>query len=307
MSEKKKKQVEVFIISLIIMLIPHVVTASVPPFYQQRKIVEEIAKDTRSSEKKAKIVAELMGIVQEHEDVHLRQFAAEKLGELEAVEAKDMLKTLAENLEWTDSTRQLKRAVTLVYWQIRVVEESTKEAQEALLIKLLWGKNHSPPHADVVPSWAVDELANRGVKKALPEIINSIRFRNPTEDGEERIRLCKIKIQLLCTSPTRYDALTKALVMVDKTQYRRLKTWAIKELGKLKTDESRWTLINYALELQNKYYDDNRKWIGRRGDPEATKAYQFYRTIIKILKKADMTDAEIKATGLRPDKFFIVA
>ena len=128
-------------------LIPHVVTASVPPFYQQRKIVEEIAKDTRSSEKKAKVVAELMGIVQEHEDVHLRQFAAEKLGELGAVEAKDMLKALAENLEWTDSTRYLKGAVILAYWQIRVAEEPTKEAQEELLIKRLRGG--PPPNASI--------------------------------------------------------------------------------------------------------------------------------------------------------------
>ena len=164
MSEKGKKQVEVFIISLIIMLIPHAVTASPPPFYQQRKIVEEIAKDTSTSEKKAKVVAELMDIVHKEKDVHLRQFAAEKLGELGAIEAKDMLKTLAENLEWTDSTRYLKGAVVLAYWQIRVAEEPTKEAQEELLIKRLRGG--PPPNASVVTSWAADELANRGVKKS---------------------------------------------------------------------------------------------------------------------------------------------
>ena len=92
--------------------------------------------------------------------------------------------------------------------------------------------------------------------------------------------------------------------MVDSNQYQLIKKWAIEELGKLKTDESLWTLINYALELQSKFYDDNHKWIGRRGDPEASNSREFYRTIIKILKKADMTDAEIKATGLRPNEFF---
>lgn len=304
MSKMGKKQVKAFIISSIMVLLQHIATASPPPFYQQREIVEKIAKDTSTPEKKAKVVAELMGIVHKEKDVHLRQFAAEKLGELEAVEAKDMLKTLAEKLEWTDSTRYLKGAIILAYWQIRVAEEPTKEAQEELLIKLVRGS--PPPNADVVPSWAVDELSNRGVQRALPDIIRRIRIQYSGQYGEEQIRLCKIKIHLLCTSPTRHDALTQALVMVDKTQYQRLKTWAIKELGKLRTDESRWTLINYALELQNKYYDENQKWIGRKWDSEASNAHEFYHTIIKILKKADMTDAEIKATGLRPDKFFIV-
>jgi len=303
MSEKKKKQVEVFIVSSIMVLIPHVVTASPPPFYEQQKIVEEIAKDTSTSEKKAKIVAELMDIVNKGKDVHLRQFAAEKLGELEAVEAKDMLKTLAEKLEWTDSTRYLKGAIILAYWQIRVAEELTKEAQEELLIKLV--KGGPPPNAPVVPSWAVDELSNRGVKRALPEIIRRIRSNYSGKYGEERIMLCTKKIQLISTNKSRQEALTEALLTEDKTQYQEIKTWAIKELGKLKTDESRWILINYALELQKKFYDDNQKWIGRRGDPEASNALEFYRNIIKILKKADMTDDEIQATGLRPDKFFI--
>ena len=128
---------------------------------------------------------------------------------------------------------------------------------------------------------------------------------NPTERGEEHIRLCKTKIELLSTSKSRLEALTKALATKDFTRYQRLKRWAVKELGKLKTQESRLILIGYALELQSKYYDENGKWIGQKGDRLVVYAGEFYHSIIKILENSGMTVAEVKATGLRPDKFFI--
>lgn len=304
MSRNKISVIRIIILSAMLGLLPQLVMGTPPPFYQEYNMIEEIAKDTSTPEKKAKVVAELIGIVKDKgKDIHLRQFAAAKLGELGAVEAKDMLKALAESLKWNDSTRYLKGAVTLAYWKIKVAEEPNEPAQERLLIKLLRGG--PPPYAGVVASWAVDELANRGVEKALPAIIKSIRHMNPTERGEEHIRLCKTKIELLNTSASRHEALTKALLMEDPTQYQRLRSWAIKELGKLKTEESRTILMYYALELQNKCYDKDDKWIGQKGDRLAAYAGEFYHTIIKILKKTGITDAEIKATGLRPDKFFI--
>ena len=289
-------------IILVFCLFPELAVGDIVPEYQ---VVEKITRDISTQEKRTAAIVELSSIVKDSgQNMMLRQFAAEKLGELEAVEAKDMLKALAESLEWTDSTRQLKWITFQAYWQTKVAEEPNEVKQVELLKRALYEK-FKGLIASNVQTWAADELANRGVKEALPEIINSIRYRNPTKDGEEQIRLCKIKIGLLHAGPTRYAALTKALVMEDSNQYQWLKRWAVKELGKLKTDESRWTLINYALELQSRYYDDNDKWIGRKEDTFAFHAGEFYRTIIKILKKADMTGDQIKATGLRPDKFFI--
>lgn len=95
--------------------------------------------------------------------------------------------------------------------------------------------------------------------------------------------------------------------MEDSTQYQRLKRWAVKELGKINTQESRYILIGYALDLQSRCYDNNGKWTVSKDDRMGAYAGEFYRDIIKILKKADMTDDEIKATALRPDKFFITA
>jgi hypothetical protein len=289
-------------IILLFCLFPQLAVGETIPEYQ---VVEKITRDISTPEKRIAAIAELSEIVKDSgQDMILRQFAAKKLGELEASEAKDMLKAIAGSLEWTDSTRQLKWTTFKAYWQIKVAEEPN-EVKQVELLKRALQERFEGIIASNVQTWAADELANRGVKEALPEIINSIRHRNTSERGEEQIRLCKIKINLLNANTTRYEALTKALVMEDSNQYQPLKRWAIKELGKLRTDQSRWTLINYALELQNSYYDDNGKWIGRREDAFASYAGEFYRTIIKILKKADMTDAEIKDIGLRPYKVFI--
>ena len=164
MSENKANLIGITVLSAMLGLASQLVTAVPPPSYEQQRTIQEVARDTSTPEQRAKVVAELIQIVQaKGKDVHLRQFAAEKLGELQAVESKDMLKNLAESLEWTDSTRELKRATILAYWKIRVAEEPNEPAQEELLIKLVRGG--PPPNASAVLKWAADELANRGVKK----------------------------------------------------------------------------------------------------------------------------------------------
>ena len=294
-------------IALTATLMVETVIARPRPHYGYYMKIQQIASDVSTPEKRAQAITELMGIVQNTmNNIHLRQFAAEKLGELRAIASRNVLKTLANSLEWTDSTRYLKRSVTLAYWQIRVAEEPTREAQEQLLIKLLWGKNHPPPHADVVPWWAADELANRGVQEALPEIVKSIRYRDPSERGEEQIRLCTAKIELLTTSASRQDAFTQGLAMEDFTQRQQLRRWAINELGNLATEESRSILIAYALELQNKYYDENGMRIKLERDRFGY-AGEFYRRIIEILKDGGMSESDMIGIGLRPDRFFVVA
>jgi len=55
------------------------------------------------------------------------------------------------------------------------------------------------------------------------------------------------------------------------------------------------------------YYDENDKWTGQREDPLATYAGGFYRTLITLLKDSGMSDSEIKAINLYPDKFFLTS
>lgn len=271
-------------------------------------LVEQITKDIRTEAKRSAAIDELSAIIKNPDkDMMLREYAAEKLGYLQAIEAKDMLKELADKLEWSDSTRQLKRATTLAYWKIAIADEPNEPAQENLLIKLIWDKTHPPPHADVVQDWAADELANRGVNKALPEIIKSIKHRNSTKTGQQHIWLCKTKIELLTTSASRCEALVKALLATpDPTDYQRLKSWAIQELAKLKNCDGQWILLSHALELQRKCYDRKGKPIVSQTGRFAERVGSSYRAIIKILRDSGISETLIKAVGLRPDEFFAV-
>jgi len=61
----------------------------------------------------------------------------------------------------------------------------------------------------------------------------------------------------------------------------------------------------HAAGLQKMYYDENDKRTGRREDPLVTYAGGFYRTVITLLKDSGMSDSEIKAINLYPDKFFL--
>jgi hypothetical protein len=314
MSTKTNYMLILVTASIILASIVNKMNGSPPPFWQEQTTIQDLSRDTSTPEKRANVIRELVNIVKDLNDIsskdnqtiYIKQYAAEKLGDLGAIEAKDILKTVAEKLEWTDKTRQLKRVVSLAYWKISILYEPNNVSQEELLIKLL-GSNHEPPFADVVQLWAVDELSNRGVQRALPEIIKSIQDRNPTERGKIQIRLCTTKMDLLSKNKNRQEALANAIAIDDPNLSQPLKSWAIEELGKLNNNESRAVLISYALNLQKTYIDENGKQILKKGDTVAPYAGEMYRNIIQILRNSSMKEPEIKATGLQPDKFFIAS
>jgi len=276
--------------------------------YGYWRLVEEIAKDTSTPQKKAEVVQALLDIMQDGmANVHLRRFAVEKLGEIGDSEAIEPVRALAGRLQWTDGERQLKRAASLAYWQIMVRQEKTAEAQEDLLIKLLWGNNHLPPHADVIPWWAAEELANRGVKRALPEIERSIMSRDPTGTGKRFVQLCLIKIQLISSSGGRLGALQRALGNnEDPSIARELRRWAIAELARLNTEQAHMVLVNHALVLQDTYYDSAYRLKTKLMDPCYMEAADDYNQIIDVLRKTGLGD-RVSSFGLQPDKCFVMA
>lgn len=275
---------------------------------EQCRIIADIVQDMSTPAKRSQAISKLMAIVAAQDsDVILRRLAAAELGDLQASEAKGMLKELALKLGLKEPDIYLKRSTTLAYWKIVVAEQPSREIQEELLMSLL-SELAPQPQADVVWSWAVDELANRGVERALPRMEECIRRRLASEKRiEYQTWLCKTKIDLLTKNPDRHTALAKALATTDPNQDQRLMRWAIDELGKLDTKKSRGTLVKFAVRLQRKYYTlfgksvdiDEKDLFGRR-------AGLFYNQIIEILRASGMTEKQIKATGLRPDRYFLM-
>jgi len=279
-----------------------VVWASRMPHYGQYLEIQEIVGNTDSQANKTTAVAKLIAVVQSaSKDVHSRRFAAWKLGELGAAEAEDILRELAEKLHWADATRQFKWAAFLACWRIRVATQPTEEQQVALLVEALHERLQGVI-ASNVQMWAANELSTRGIQEALPAITKSIRYRDPTPRGEEYVWLHRTKINLLRTSPSRFQGLCRALATDDLTQRQRLRKWAIDELGKLGTAKARSALIGYAVALQQVYYDAQGKRDGFGGY-----ATGFYRRIVHILRGDGMTESEIRQAGLQPDRFFVVA
>jgi hypothetical protein len=281
--------------------------------YEEENRINALAYNTRTPGLRAKAIAGLVEIVgDETTHVNFRALAAERLGELKPIEVRQTLKTVAEKLEWKDPYWQLKDAVTVAYWQGEVAARPSEEEQRQLLLKLLWPEKHEPPHASMVGIWAVDELANRGVKSALPEMAKRIEFDYSGTYGAKLVRLCTTKVELLNSHPTRYDALVKALRMEDSDQDQRLRHWAIKELGKLETKESRDALATFALDLEHRYYDQEGDRMKSKPDAdqnlvERGHAASIYRYIITTLERGGMNGPQIKAAGLHPDQCFFVA
>ena len=298
----KRIGILVGLVSAMLGLFPPVGSASAPPAYQQRQMIQEIVRDTNTPEKKAEAVAKLMSIVRNpEEDINLREYAAQHLGDMGAVQAENTLRELVETLDWKDPTRELKRIAYLACWKIRVASEPNKEKQVQLLTQLLHERFKDGMIANNVQTWAAEELVDRSVQEALPEIIKSVKDRG----GSDNIGVYTTKIELLSTSPSRQEAFTKALVTDYPTdQNKWLKQWAIAGLAALNTQETRTMLLNYAIDLQNKYYDETGRSLITRDDLLGQQADGFYNSIITVLKDSGMTDTEIRNTGLRPDKFF---
>ena len=303
MSANRNLAMVIFAITLMGVL-SRPVLASPAPFFEQRKKIHCIAHDP--NKRRSEIVAMLMAIAESQEKhVYLRYFAVMELGKLKAVVVKDRLEALAEQLDWSDQTRQLRTQAYLSYWMVKVASQPAEQHQIELLRQAL----KKGVTIGAVQDWAADELSNRGVAGALPEIVKSIRDRYPFPDkwAQDRIWFCKTRIELLAERPSRQEALIEALGMKDITQYQALKQWAIEELGKLDTPESRQALIGFAIELQTTYHDAMGKRVHRKGDQESTHASSFYHAIIKRLRCNGMSLSDMESAGLKPRKLFFTS
>ena len=95
-------------------------------------------------------------------------------------------------------------------------------------------------------SWAVEELCDRGALVALPEIQQSIRRRSPGQRGDDEIRFCEARIQVLLRYPDRMKALGSVLRLDTASEDERLVRWAISQLASMHSANADAELDKFA-------------------------------------------------------------
>lgn len=275
-------------------------------FVKQRETVRAIVYGADSRAQRSQAINVLTRIVaDDRQDKWLRTFAAEGLGELGAVEAESLLGELADRLRWTESERRLKSAARLGEWQIKVA----KETDAAKKIQLL--KEALTDHFDGliewrVQDWAGSELVNMGIKEAMPEVIESVKRREPPERAGEIIRSLQAQVDILSRYSERIEALTYALASPNTDSQYKIKMWAVTELAALRTQESVNTLVTYALALQGQYYDEDGGQRLLMDDPLSRHARRVYDEIILVLTAKGIDRSGMNRMGLYPQRFFRV-
>jgi hypothetical protein len=180
----------------------------------------------------------------------VRAYALGRLGETGLADVESFLENLGPTELENDRTGQVRPAARIAYWDCRV-RRLGKGDQAANVLEAVLFEQRDARSDGAVRSWAANELCSRGARESLPLIRQSIKSRNSLKDGDDEIRFCEVRIDILTRFATRQDALTAALRMVDDFQDFRIKRWAIEGLLKLRSPQADAALLQYANELRN--------------------------------------------------------
>lgn len=222
-----------FLRALCLLVLPALVCPTVraetaPPFEEQRIKIERIWEDAITPEAKDRAASELLRIViNKKADIHLREFAARKLGEVGDANSMETLSELGSSIDWSDDyRRQLKKESILAYHKIRYSNQPTTEAAVKSLIDSLVN-----PVAD---EWAIEQLVLRGEEGAIPQIIERINCARSGEEAKQAIQLLKAKFKVMNDPEGAAAALEEviksfhsSLKSLSPENQTRLKDWAL--------------------------------------------------------------------------------
>ncbi len=243
------------------------------------------------------------------------------LGEIGAVEAEPLLARYR-SLEIPSDTDvaekeqliQLKYAATAAYWKVKVAACPNPQERRELLLNLV-GEQVGERIRPDIRYWAADQLAQQGDVAALPAILASFAGRgsDDSRSDEERTVIVE-KMRLVDDSPTRLDALRSGLEGYDLAGHRSIQAWAIEELAKMNTAESRELLLDYLRRAQRQCYEnhDGTEFIPdyrtdlteeeRRMCWELDRSYQ---RITSVLENIGLDEARLNAEGVYPGQYFV--
>jgi hypothetical protein len=291
---------------LLIVVISRPLYASSASYIAEQKQIREIISDLTTAPKRTKAINTLLQIVQDEKaDIHFRCFAAEALGKISADQAKQILYEIADELDFTKESTDLKWSAYLAYRQIDWAQQINNQKKIEFLQQLLFDKFEDRPAANV-QIWAAEKLAATGTSQYLSEIEKSVRQRQDPNNTEQYITFYKTINKLIFSYRKKDDALTRAMADKDPTKSQLVKKWVINEYAEQDSEDARYVLISYALSLQDNYYDKQNNRINDPNDLQSAEAANLYNTIINTLKIQGLTDTQISEYGLRPEQYFVV-
>jgi len=95
-----------------------------------------------------------------------------------------------------------------------------------------------------------------------------------------------------------------ALASPETDTQHKIKMWAITELARLRTQEGVNSLVSYAVELQERYYDEKETRKPAKDDPFSRRARDIYNEITAILTAKGIDRSAMNRMGLYPETFF---
>jgi hypothetical protein len=125
----------------------------------------------------------------------------------------------------------------------------------------------------VAASWAGEELCDRGALQALPDVRQWMKSRRDGQRDEDDIEFCEARMRTVARDPDHARALgsvfSSFMSLANSFQGRRLLTWAIGNLGAMKSSEADAELDRFRDEIG----------VVLKGDPGDPNLLQFQTQI----------------------------
>lgn len=152
--------------------------------------------------------------------------------------------------QFSDEERTaLSEPIRSAIYMARLGQISDRERRVEFLVDIVRTKR-TDYSAKVPVGWAEDELCRMGAVAFLPEVEASIKRDTTSWRSESRSLLCREKMRVAASQPSRTATLASALRSKNTLENGALLTWVINELAELRTTESWRALEQFAREAR---------------------------------------------------------
>ncbi len=178
---------------------------------------------------------------------YVRAYALRMIGESSLPDALEFLSTLQQIDIGPDATQEMWPAAQIALINARLIRTIDRRSKTELLERALVEKRvHYGGGA--VAYWVVNQLCNSGSVTSLSVIRQSIRSRVMGRDGEEEIRFCEARIEVVSRHPDRVTALGSILQVGDGVDPKLLR-WAMYQLRDMHSQAAEAELDRFAVDI----------------------------------------------------------